>query len=85
MADKTQKDLDQLVKKYSHVPVKGGWEVPRKLFHYSIGEFLTDYAKTSNQLTHQKRICCIIFIHEWHRNSRRVSSFNGVFMHCWFC
>ncbi|KAG1122534.1 hypothetical protein G6F42_011392 [Rhizopus arrhizus] len=32
-----QQELDQLVKKYSHVPAKGGWEIPRKLFHYSIG------------------------------------------------
>lgn len=41
MADKTslQQDLDQLVKKYTHVPAKGGWEIPRKLFHYSIGKF----------------------------------------------
>ncbi|KAI8636341.1 phosphatidate cytidylyltransferase [Parasitella parasitica] len=36
MSDKIQQELDQLAKKYSHVPVKGGWEVPRKLFHYSI-------------------------------------------------
>lgn len=34
-----QQELDQLVKKYSHVPAKGGWEIPRKLFHYSIGKF----------------------------------------------
>lgn len=25
--------------KYSHVPAKGSWEIPRKLFHYSIGKF----------------------------------------------
>ncbi|KAI9473829.1 MAG: phosphatidate cytidylyltransferase [Benjaminiella poitrasii] len=24
-------------KVYPHVPMKGGWEIPRKLFHYSIG------------------------------------------------
>lgn len=34
-----QQELDQLVKKYTHVPAKGGWEIPRKLFHYSIGKF----------------------------------------------
>lgn len=24
--------------KYSHVPAKGSWEIPRKVFHYSIGK-----------------------------------------------
>lgn len=24
-------------KKFSHVPIKGSWEIPRKTFHYSIG------------------------------------------------
>lgn len=26
------------VKKYTQVPMKGGWEIPRKLFHFSIGK-----------------------------------------------
>lgn len=54
MADKIQKDLDQLVKKYSHVPFKGGWEIPRKLFHYSIGKFL-DYAKNFKSINTFKK------------------------------
>jgi hypothetical protein len=31
----TEKILDA---KFSHVPVKGSWEIPRKAFHYSIGK-----------------------------------------------
>ncbi|GAA5813735.1 hypothetical protein MFLAVUS_007222 [Mucor flavus] len=35
--------MSQVVdKKFSHVPNKGGWEIPRKTFHYSIG-FLVLY------------------------------------------
>lgn len=31
--------MSQVVdKKFSHVPNKGGWEIPRKTFHYSIGK-----------------------------------------------
>ncbi|CAO3627715.1 unnamed protein product [Mucor hiemalis] len=33
-AQEKQKDID---KKYSHIPKKGSWEIPRKTFHYSIG------------------------------------------------
>ncbi|KAI8085496.1 phosphatidate cytidylyltransferase [Thamnidium elegans] len=34
--------MSQVEKKFSHVPNKGGWEIPRKTFHYSIG-FLVLY------------------------------------------
>lgn len=27
----------QVDKKFSHVPGNGSWEIPRKTFHYSIG------------------------------------------------
>ncbi|KAI7904727.1 uncharacterized protein BX663DRAFT_541705 [Cokeromyces recurvatus] len=29
-----KKKMDKI---YPHVPIKGGWEIPRKLFHFSIG------------------------------------------------
>ncbi|KAG2201665.1 hypothetical protein INT47_003891 [Mucor saturninus] len=34
------KEQASLDKKYSHVPTKGSWEIPRKTFHYSIGFFV---------------------------------------------
>lgn len=35
--EEKQKDIDT---KYSHIPKKGSWEIPRKTFHYSIGKFV---------------------------------------------
>ncbi|KAG2197583.1 hypothetical protein INT46_000857 [Mucor plumbeus] len=61
MADKIQKDLDQLIKKYSHVPVKGGWEIPRKLFHYSIG-FVVLYLYMNGTETQDVYPILIVFL-----------------------
>jgi hypothetical protein len=55
------------VKKYTQVPMKGGWEIPRKLFHFSIGkENCTNYYHFILKMT-AIRIPCIIPLYERNR------------------
>lgn len=37
MGKQPQSAAEKADKKFSHVPSKGSWEIPRKTFHYSIG------------------------------------------------
>lgn len=82
----TETTLDS---KFSHVPVKGSWEIPRKTFHYSIGTMIKsvmfDPLSLCETHTHYNRFCSAISLHERHRYQGRVPSIDRVFMYCGFC